>query len=184
MDRFLIAASAQKIPQILCVNKLDLLRPDEARPWSHYPGCGVATVEISARNGDGVDRLPAMLRGKVAAFCGNSGVGKTSLLRRLLGDEGYGQVDIVNESSGRGRHTTSGAVFLQGPGELSLIDTPGVMNFGLIEITRLDLLNHFPELRAAAVKCPENCAHNEEPACGLRALPRYASYREMRSSIV
>ncbi len=81
-------------------------------------------MEISAINGQGIDDLSVLLRGKVAAFCGNSGVGKTSLLRRLLNDENYGRVGAVNVSSGKGRHTTSGAVLLEGPGGSGLIDTP------------------------------------------------------------
>ena len=183
VDRFLVAASAQKIQQILCINKADLIKPNEARLWSHYPAAGITVVEVSARNGYGTDRLSALLRGKVAVFCGQSGVGKTLLLRRLLSDESYGRVGSLNEKSGKGRHTTSGAVLLPGPDGSSLIDTPGVTNFGLIDIAQGELLAHFPELYAAAAKCGEDCAHDEELACGLRALPRYASYRAIRSSL-
>lgn len=183
VDRFLVAASTQKIRQILCVNKMDLLGLGEARPWAHYPGIGVALVETSACEGRGTDRLEALLRGKTAVFCGQSGVGKTSLLRRLLGDESYGRTGAVNERSGMGRHTTSGAVMLPGRDESSLIDTPGVMNFGLIGLKRGDLLVHFPELHAAAAKCPPNCSHDGAPSCRLLNLPRYASYRAIRDSL-
>lgn len=183
VDRFLVAASAQKIPTILCVNKADLIKPKEARPWSLYPAAGVTVVEASARDGRGTDRLSALLRGKVAAFCGQSGVGKTSLLRRLLADENCGRTGAVNEKSGKGRHTTSGAALLAGPDGSSFIDTPGVMNFGLIDVASGELLAHFPELHAAAARCAANCAHAEEPACRLRALPRYASYRAIRRSL-
>ena len=183
IDRFLVAASAQNIPRILCVNKADLIEPDAARPWSHYPAAGAAVVETSARDGRGTDLLAALLRGKVAVFCGQSGVGKTSLLRRLLGDEDYGRTGAVNEKSGKGRHTTSGAALIPGPGGSSLIDTPGVMNFGLIDVAPGGLLAHFPELHAAAAGCGAACAHDEEPACALRALPRYAGYRAIRSTL-
>lgn len=184
IDRFLVAASAQKIPQILCVNKSDLIEPDENRAWSHYPAAGVVVVETCARDGRGMDDLLALLRGKVAVFCGHSGVGKTSLLRRLLKDENYGRVGAVNQGSGKGRHTTSGAVLLPGPEGSSLIDTPGITNFGLIDVARDELLAHFPELHAAAVKCPADCVHDKEPACALRTLPRYASYREILRSLI
>jgi len=183
IDRFLVAASAQKIPQILCINKADLIEPGEPSPWALYSPAGVTVVETSARDGRGTARLLELLHGKVAVFCGHSGVGKTSLLRRLLKDESYGRVGLVNAKSGKGRHTTTGAVFLNGPDGSSFIDTPGVMNFGLIDITPGELLAHFPELHAAAANCGAECAHNEEPSCVLRALPRYASYRAILNSL-
>ena len=85
VDRFLVAASVQKIPSLLCVNKIDLLETKARRPWSHYATAGVALVEACAKNGRGTAESAALLAGKAAAFCGHSGVGKTSLLRRLLG---------------------------------------------------------------------------------------------------
>ena len=183
VDRFLVAAHSQGIRPILCVNKIDLLEPGEARPWSHYPSAGVAVVETSARRGRGMDGFSALLRGKTVVFCGHSGVGKTSLLRRLLADEDYGRVAAISHKSGKGRHTTSGAVLMPGPDGASLIDTPGVTSFGLIDIAPGGLLAHFPELHAAAAKCGVDCAHDEEPACGLRSLPRYASYRAILNSL-
>ncbi|MFA6030130.1 MAG: ribosome small subunit-dependent GTPase A [Elusimicrobiota bacterium] len=183
VDRFLVAASAQKIPAILCVNKADLLAPGEERPWAHYVRAGVALVEASARDGRGTGDLAALVRGKVSAFCGNSGVGKTSLLRRLLNDEDYGRTTAVNERSGMGRHTTSGAVMLAGPESSSFVDTPGVMNFGLYDVAADGLLPHFPELQAAAASCPAGCAHEDESGCRLRALPRHESFRAIRRSL-
>ncbi|MHB2026512.1 MAG: ribosome small subunit-dependent GTPase A [Elusimicrobiota bacterium] len=183
VDRFLVAASAQKIRQILCINKADLMEPHDPRPWAHYPAAGVTVVETSVRDGRGTDRLSALLAGKVCAFCGHSGVGKTSLLRRLLGDENYGRVGALSQSGDKGRHTTSGAVLRSGPGGSSLIDTPGVMNFGLIDVSRGDLLSHFPELSEASARCGRDCRHDAEEACVLRSLPRHASYRHILSSL-
>lgn len=125
VDRFMAAATAQAIPTLLCVNKADLLEPGEAPPWAAYP----AVVTCSAREGAGVEELARRLLGKTTAFCGHSGVGKTSLLRRLLGDDGYGRVGAISQASGKGRHTTTGAILLQGPGGSRFIDTPGIMNF-------------------------------------------------------
>lgn len=183
VDRFLVAASAQKIPAILCVNKTDLLHRSAQKPWSQYAAAGVAVVEASALDGHGTGEVAALLRGKTAAFCGHSGVGKTSLLRRLLSDKDYGRVGEISESSGKGRHTTTGAVLLAGPEGSTFIDTPGIMNFGLIDVTRGDLLSHFPELKAAAVRCPAACLHDAQPSCALRRFPRHTSYRQILGSL-
>ncbi|MBI3549677.1 MAG: ribosome small subunit-dependent GTPase A [Elusimicrobia bacterium] len=129
VDRFMGAARAQSIPVALCVNKADLLAPGAARPWNSYASTGVTVLECSARIGDGVQALEALVRGKTVAFCGNSGVGKTSLLRRLLRDDTAGRVGAVNARSGMGRHTTTGAVLIPGPAGSTWIDTPGIMNF-------------------------------------------------------
>ncbi|MDD5628322.1 MAG: ribosome small subunit-dependent GTPase A [Elusimicrobia bacterium] len=183
IDRFLVAASAQGIPALLCVNKTDLLGPGDERPWELYPAAGVPVLETSARSGAGAAELRSRLRGQTAAFCGHSGVGKTSLLRRLLGDEACGRVAELSAASGKGRHTTSGAVLLPGPKESNWIDTPGIMNFALVGVGRAGLLAHFKELASAAALCGPGCAHEAEPACVLRRLPRYHSYRQILGSL-
>ncbi|MFA6317397.1 MAG: ribosome small subunit-dependent GTPase A [Elusimicrobiota bacterium] len=183
VDRFLVAASSQGIEPVLCVNKIDLASPGGERPWELYREAGAAVLETSALEGLNTERLLDLVQGRTAVFCGQSGAGKTSLLRRLLGDPEYGRTGAVNEKSGRGRHTTSGAVLLPGPGGSSLIDTPGVMNFGLVGVPRTELLEHFPELHAAAAKCGPGCVHDGEPSCRLAGMPRYPSYRSIRSSL-
>ena len=183
VDRFLVATSAQNIPSILCVNKTDLLEPGSEKPWFHYAAAGVVLLEASARSGDGASELAEHLRGKTAAFCGHSGVGKTSLLRLLLKDNGFGRVGEVNAASGKGRHTTTGAVLLSGTDGSTWIDTPGIMNFDLIDVSRSDLLSHFPELSKAAALCWAGCCHDAEKDCALRPLARFASYRQILSSL-
>ncbi|MEK7858323.1 MAG: GTPase RsgA, partial [Elusimicrobiota bacterium] len=143
----------------------------------------VALVETSATRQEGVDRLAARVRGKAAAFCGHSGVGKTSLLRRLLGDEAYGRVGAISTASGKGKHTTTGAILLPAEGGSTWIDTPGITNFGLVDVTRLDLLSHFPELARAAAGCGAGCLHEVEPSCALRGLPRRESYRQILGAL-
>ena len=183
VDRFLVAASSQGIKPVLCVNKTDLLEPGAQRPWSHYAAAGVTVVETSARSGDGADALAALLKGLVTAFCGHSGVGKTTLLRRLLGDELMGRVGELSGATGMGRHTTTGAVMLPAADGSFWIDTPGIMNFALVDVTREGLLQHFPELARAAAGCPANCLHDAEPGCALAGLPRLRSYRQILSSL-
>lgn len=182
IDRLLVAASAQKIRTVLCVNKTDLIEPGMERPWSQYTAAGVTLVEASASSGKGTEELAELLRGRTAAFCGHSGVGKTSLLRRLLKDQRYGSVGPVNAASGKGRHTTTGAVLLSAADGSAWIDTPGIMNFALLNVSPSELLSHFPELFRAAV-CGAGCGHDAEEGCALRFLPRHGSYRRLLRSL-
>ena len=183
VDRFLVAASAQKIPGLLCVNKCDLLAPGAEKVWAHYAGAGVGVVETDALEGEGTSALAKLIRGKTAAFCGHSGVGKTSLLRRLLGDGRMGRVGVLSRSTGMGKHTTTGAVLLPGPADSFWIDTPGIMNFTLVGVEKALLLDNFPELRAASVRCGKDCLHDAERDCALRGLPRHQSYRDILASL-
>ncbi|MBI4423669.1 MAG: GTPase RsgA [Elusimicrobia bacterium] len=129
VSRLLAAAAEQGVAGVVCANKADLLEPGAARPWTDFASAAAAVVECSARSGAGVAELDRLVRGKAAAFCGNSGVGKTSLLRRLLGDDSYGRVAELSAATGKGRHTTTGAILLPGPGSSTWIDTPGIMDF-------------------------------------------------------
>ncbi len=126
VDRFLAAAAERKISAALCVNKLDLLEPSAARPWNDYK---VPVVECCAKSGEGAAKLKALVRGRTVAFCGHSGVGKTSIIRALLGDAAFGKVGDVSAASGKGRHTTTGAILTALPDGSAWIDTPGIMNF-------------------------------------------------------
>ena len=183
VDRFLVAAHSQGIATVLCVNKTDLLPPGAKKTWLHYPEAGAALLEACARSGEGVATLAVLLRGKTAVFCGHSGVGKTSLLRRLMKDETFGRIGEISGGTGMGRHTTTGAVLLPVADGSTWIDTPGIMNFTLVGVDRAGLLEHFPELARAAAHCPADCAHDQEPGCALRALPRWRSYRQILSSL-
>jgi ribosome biogenesis GTPase len=82
-----------------------------------------------------------------------------------------------------GRHTTTGAVMMPGIEGSAWIDTPGIMNFSLVDVERSALLQHFPELAKAAAGCAEGCLHDAEPGCALAALPRFASYRQILGSL-
>lgn len=183
VDRYLAGAAAAGIPPLLCFNKIDLnLSPVGDRPADLYRSLGFETREVSAKERRGTAELRARLLGRSVAFCGQSGVGKTSLLRALL-EVDIGRVGEVSAATGKGRHTTTGAILLHGPEGSRWIDTPGVRELGLAGIDASRLAGLFPELRG--LRCAlERCLHRDESGCEARTLPRYASYRRILESLL
>jgi ribosome biogenesis GTPase / thiamine phosphate phosphatase len=181
VDRFLVAAQAAGAEPILCVTKIDLLAADTERPWQVYSELGWSVYEICARTGLGVASLRDSLVDRAVVFCGSSGVGKTSLLRVLL-ESNVGRVAEVSGATGKGKHTTTSAVLLRGPGHSRWIDTPGVREFGLAEIEPSALKDFFPELKA--LQCPQSsCEHAGEKGCRAEGLVRHPSYLRILESL-
>lgn len=189
VDRFFVAAEFQEIEPVLCINKVDLLKKSEKSeqaPWRGYEELGYPVIETSAKTKEGLKELKARLIGKKVVFAGHSGVGKTSLLSALT-EHDVGKVGAVSDVTGKGRHTTTGAILLDAPGDSIWIDTPGVREFGLLGITPEVLPTLFREFRN--LTCPsEGCQHvfeesSEEPACPAISLARYASYRRIWTSL-
>ena len=179
VDRFLVAAEVENVPRLVCVTKIDLMTH---RPWTLYEELGYSVVEVCAKQSSGIDLLLNQILGKTVVFCGQSGVGKTSLLRALLGAE-IGRVGEVNPHTGKGRHTTTGAVLLGGPNQSKWIDTPGVKEFGLAQVSAQALSSYFKEFRN--FPCDQStCQHLDEPGCAVKDLPRYPSYRRILTSIL
>src|SRR5207253_671504 len=134
IDRYLIATGASGAAPLLCLNKIDLLTDaSELEPLRPYEDLGLAIVRCSATTGEGVEELAAALAGKLCVFAGHSGVGKSSLLNAL-----DPQLDLATKdvSSGneRGRHTTTSSVLYRLRNGATVIDTPGIREFGLWNI--------------------------------------------------
>lgn len=182
VDRFLVATQAAGIEPLLCVTKMDLYEPAGGpSPWQLYRDIGVEVLEGSAKIAAGFDALRSRILNKTVLFCGQSGAGKTSLLRQLLGAE-IGKVNEVSEATGKGKHTTTSTVLLGGPGEAKWIDSPGVREFGLAGIEPLKLAEYFPEFKS--VQCAvSSCTHSGEEGCAAVALPRHASYLRVFQSL-
>jgi ribosome biogenesis GTPase len=185
VDRFLVAANTEGIEPILIINKVDLLQSGAARPWGIYRDFGLPVFEVCAKTGAGLELLLPQLRNKIVVFSGKSGVGKTSVLRKLTGLESL-RVGEVSDATGKGRHTTTSALLLPTPKEGSpldrWIDTPGVREFGLLGVTLEKLKDHFPEFSGR--KCTASgCMHLDEEGCNVNDLPRYESYRRIYQSL-
>ena len=171
VDRFLIAAQKAQIIPLIVINKTDLKKTAEDRPWKLYEDLGFQCFPISTHKNEGIGRLEAVLSGKTAVFCGHSGVGKTSLLRTLFG-EVFGKIGDVNKVTRKGKHTTTVSTLLQAKNRTRFIDTPGIIEFGLFKIDPKELIEFFPEIHELQLK--------REP---FQGLPRYDSYMRIKAAL-
>lgn len=185
IDRCLVAAYAADIEPLLCLTKADLAGPEQV--LSYYAELDLDHV-LTRPDGD-LDELRERLSGRRSVLVGHSGVGKSTLVNRLIPSAGRA-VGVVS-AIGKGRHTSTSAVALRLPDkrESWIIDTPGVRSFGLALVSSDDLLHGFPDLVEGTVDCPPNCEHTGD-ACALDAwvaqgkadARRLASYRRLLSS--
>lgn len=189
VDRAAVAARAAGVEPALVVNKADLPDPAGVIAAMRARAEGEMPVFIvSAQTGAGVDALAAWIgaRGR-AALVGPSGVGKSSLLNRLVPEAGL-FTRALSAATGAGRHTTSVSTLHGLPGGGELVDTPGVREYGLVDIPPSDLAAYFPGFAAVSEGCRfRDCLHEEEPGCGVKRAveagrcpaERYSSYRTL-----
>ena len=172
VDRCLVAAYDADLEPLLALTKADLVDPTEF--LANYTPLEVEHVVTSWKDGDfsGLDALRAKLSGKVSVLVGHSGVGKSTLVNGLV-PGALRATGIVNDTTGRGRHTSTNAVALRlrgadGSDDGWVIDTPGIRSFGLAHIDVDHIIDHFPDLAAGTDSCPRGCTHDEEE-CALDA---------------
>jgi len=188
IDRFLVTAEAYDIPARLIFNKLDLYSDEGLeilREYEEiYKNIGYPCFEVSAREGTNIDQLTALLAGKVSLITGHSGVGKSTLINRIIPSVKL-KTGEISEWSDKGQHTTTFAEMHDLPSGGYLIDTPGIRELGIIDIEPQELGHFFPEMRERLNTCRfHNCRHINEPGCaileavedGLIDPSRYESY--------
>ena len=197
IDRFLASAEAYRVPVILIFNKTDILDEYERRyldmMMQLYRTVGYECVALSAETGDGVDVLMPMLEGKTTLFSGNSGVGKSTLLNRLVPGLNL-RTSEISDAHDTGTHTTTFSEMIPLPvkAETSarswLIDTPGIRGFGTFDMEPEEICSYFKEIFKFSADCRfGNCTHTHEPGCAVLkaveehyiALSRYNSYISM-----
>jgi len=192
IDRFLVSAESFRIPQTLVFNKTDLLDAEgleyQQTLMAMYAKIGVGVFSISAKQDDH-SRIMALLKGRTTLLAGHSGVGKSTLLNRL--DPRIDQkVGEVSGHSEKGTHTTTFAEMFRIE-EAFVIDTPGIKEWGLVDMNSQELSDYFPEMRDLRLDCKfgARCLHVNEPKCAIIpavengdiALSRYDSYLSMLS---
>jgi len=191
IDRFLASAEAYSVPVVLVFNKTDILDDNELHieemMMTLYQNIGYRCIAISAETGEGTEVLHDMLKGKVTLLSGNSGVGKSTLINRILPHANLRTAQI-SDAHNTGMHTTTFSEMLELPGGGYIIDTPGIKGFGSFDMKPEEITSYFPEIFQFSKKCRfNNCTHTHEPGCAvLEALEkhyiaqsRYQSYLSM-----
>lgn len=191
IDRFLASAEAYSVPVVLVFNKTDLLSEEERHyqdmMMTLYETVGYQCVAISAEKGDGVDTLLPLLHDKITLLSGNSGVGKSTLINRILPGVNLRTAEI-SDSHNTGMHTTTFSEMLQLPNGGYIIDTPGIKGFGTFNMEPEEISGFFKEIFRFSKDCRfNNCTHTHEPGCAVIkavedhyiAASRYQSYLSM-----
>jgi ribosome biogenesis GTPase / thiamine phosphate phosphatase len=197
VDRFLLACEAYHVPALLVVNKSDIYRNKEVeqfKAWKEmYESIGYRILLISVRDRTGIGEVKSILENKITLLSGHSGVGKSSFISAVFPSIQLKTHD-VSGWSGKGTHTTTFAEMfdlpIQGGGQI--VDTPGIREFGLVDISKQELSHYFPEMRNRLQDCQfNNCLHLNEPGCAIKKAleegeiysDRYLSYCKILSSI-
>jgi len=190
IDRFLASAEAYRVPVVLVFNKTDILDDDSRRYQQMmvqlYETIGYECRQISAERGDGVEELRPLLEDKITLLSGNSGVGKSTLINRLVPDANLRTAEI-SDAHLSGQHTTTFSEMIA-IGNGYLIDTPGIKGFGTFDMEPEEITSYFREIFEFSKQCRfSNCSHTHEPGCAVLkavedhyiAQSRYQSYLSM-----
>lgn len=191
IDRFLATAEAYSVPVVLVFNKNDILTENERRyqemMTTLYSTIGYTCLTVSAGTGDGIEKLSLLLQGKITLLSGNSGVGKSTLINRILPNANL-RTSAISDAHNTGMHTTTFSEMLEMPNGGYLIDTPGIKGFGTFDMEPEELTSYFKDIFHFSKNCRfNNCTHTHEPGCAVLeavkehyiAASRYQSYMSM-----
>lgn len=191
VDRFLASAEAYRVPVVLVFNKMDELSASEREEaegfMALYRAVGYECLPLSAVTGEGLEVLAGRMRGAVCLLAGHSGVGKSTLLNRLI-PGANARTAAVSAAHGTGMHTTTFSELYDLPGGGSVIDIPGIKGFGTFDMEPGEVAHYFRDIFHLSAGCRfHNCTHTHEPGCAVlealeehRLAPtRYASYLSM-----
>lgn len=188
IDRFFVAAAAGGLEPRLLATKVDLRGDAESRRWlDFYASIGVRVFRTSTYTREGLDDVRAAMEGTFGVLVGQSGVGKSSVVRAILPEQPIA-VGEVSAATGKGRHTTTVTRYYRVPGNGAVVDTPGLRELGLWGAGREALDSAFPDVASVGVECRfADCRHHAEPGCAVRASvvapERLASWHKLSDEI-
>ncbi len=192
IDRFLVSAESFRVPQLLVFNKKDLFSPEDGilinTLQQLYTAIGVTVLTISAKDDEDIEGVKSLLTNRTTLVAGHSGVGKSTLLNRLS-PQIRQSVSEVSDFTNKGTHTTTFAEMFTIDDNTFIIDTPGIKEWGLVEMEQQEISDYFPEMRELRLECKfgSRCLHLAEPKCRVRraveagtvSVSRYTSYVSM-----
>jgi ribosome biogenesis GTPase / thiamine phosphate phosphatase len=189
IDRFLVTAEGFRIPSVIVFNKADLLSEEDkneiTKIMSIYEKLGYKTLLTSTLTGEGIEEFKNLLKDKKSLLSGHSGVGKTTIINKISPQTLLLATKEISDFSEKGKHTTTFATMYELFENTYIIDSPGIKELGIMEITKEQLAHYFPEMRAELNNCKyNNCLHLKEPKCAIKELlesgtiaqSRYESY--------
>lgn len=184
IDRFLVASETYHVPGVIVFNKADLHKKKEEEKFAEwkamYEAVGYTVLLASVKEHKGIEAIAAQLKNKTTLISGHSGVGKSSLLNAIIPQLQIHTQD-VSGWSGKGLHTTTFAEMYDLPGGGSIIDTPGMREFGIVDVSKQELSHYFPEMRDRLNKCQfNNCLHINEPGCAIKKAVAEGTISENR----
>jgi len=191
IDRFLVTAEAYSIKAVLVFNKIDTYEIEERAEILYlrdiYEPIGYECIEVSSTEKTNIDRVKELMKGKVSMFSGHSGVGKTTLVNAI--ESGLNlKTKEISEQHRQGQHTTTFAEMFDLSFGAKIIDTPGIKGFGVVDMSKEELGDYFPEFFALKQDCKfHNCIHVNEPQCAVKdaleegtiSWSRYKSYLQI-----
>ena len=196
IDRFLVISEAYHVPAIILFNKADLYKKKELEKFelakSIYEPIGYSVKLISIEKIIGVDEVKNLLKDKTTLLSGHSGVGKSTFINYIFPGLRL-KTKEVSGWSGKGMHTTTFAEMFDLPFGGKIIDTPGIREMGIVDVSKNELAHYFPEMRAVMNNCQFNdCVHLDEPGCAVKEAvndgsiheERYLSYLNIRDTIL
>ncbi len=191
IDRFLVSAEAYSIPTTLVFNKTDIYDENDLKKMQElieiYHSAGYQSITVSATQKQGIDEFRTLLKNKISVFAGNSGVGKSTLVN-AIDPKLHLKTGEISDYHKKGKHTTTFSEMFEFYFGGSIIDTPGIKGFGLVDLEDENLATYFPEMLKLQGECRfYNCTHTHEPSCAVVkavkektiSFSRYKSYLSM-----